>query len=555
MRAPRSRALAAPIAIAALITTGATLPAHADTASNTFGSESVLALEPAPANGDATTAELQLKVTRGAGAPEPKSLNLTVDYSGVKEFATFGGAVGRGGQCSETGSVATCAPELVWTAGWDTASTGLKFTPRKGAAAGTSGKVRIKQTWENGTSTETEATVMVGGTRIEVAGFDGQDGLKPGATVSRSLTLTNKGQIAAPKLVLAFQVGTGLQFKQRFANCEYGDRLQDGSPVQHVAICTVNSALAPGETVHLKPIEFTVEPSALHDIVDLNVAPNDGPDAWLRREADLKPGGGTTRLVLADKPESGVPTGTPVADLNNTRGGYASVDFGTVNTADYTAVGQWKPNAGGTSGVLTAGLWNQGPASINDFRSGGEGVVYVDVALPKGASLDGAAPKDCQIRPGGHYSCGTGLWVPSGVRKTFDFKLKLAGEGTAAIVLHNFSSYMENRPGADLRFDPVPANNATSVALGAKEAGNLPTASPKPTAGGTATTGGTATGPATTAATPAASQSSAGTGAGGNLASTGSSGLGLTAGVGAAAVVAGGLLFLVARRRKAGSHQ
>lgn len=224
------------------------------------------------------------------------------------------------------------------------------------------------------------------------------------------------------------------------------------------------------------------------------------------------------------------------------------------NTADFVALGGWKPQAGGKEGTLEVGLRNDGPASV--WMQSGDSAADVQVALPVGVTV-AKAPAACLVQnvadSGGVtvYSCGTGPQQVTGAKLVFDFTLRVddpTAVRTAKVTFRDDNTPASLTSSATLKFDPNPANNAADVALGLQPASPSPRASTAPAA---AASPATATTP--TPATPAPAKAA---GATQDLAFTGGgSDSGTIAAAGAGVIVLGaGALLYANRRRKAAAH-
>ncbi|GAA2231653.1 hypothetical protein GCM10010430_09960 [Kitasatospora cystarginea] len=471
-RVLRSGTLATAAAIAALTTSaGPAGAATTPTPTLKLGAPSSLALRPVAADDDsAPQVRLQLTLTR-TGAAAPDRTRLTIDTTQLAGVADFASLDAGPSSCTATGRVFTCDVESLpwWGPGGGLGLT-VNLTTAKGAPIGTSGSLAVTETTADGTSSAALTRVVIGGTDLKLQPVEGQPDLKVNGTFTRDLRVANQGQLTAPRLVVVFTATTGLLFP-KYGNCEYGDRIEaDRGPATfHAAVCTVDTALAPGQSAHLDPVTFTAGRTALADSMDIQVAPGES-DAVKRIRQDYRLVRGKGPLLTVEGgPGHPAPAAGPVTDVNPSDA-YVSLDAHTANTADFQAVAHWKADATKKAGTLQVGLSNRGPASFNDFRSGGEGETFVDVALPKGVTVT-KVPAGCQqlVKASNHYSCGTGLWLASGSRHLFDFGLALdpgTGKVPVPVSLQDQGSYIEKKPFAVKPFDPNPRDNLTTVTIG-----------------------------------------------------------------------------------------
>ncbi len=496
----------------------------------------------------------------------------TRDLTGVAELTLSG-------QCTLSGTVYTCKQWTPLEYDRINLTENATLTGAKDAKIGAKGVLHIKATSSNAKEAVQDVEVFVGGPKLELKEIPAQQHVKVGSTVSTPLEITNKGSLPANRVIVAMYATDGLEFKQRFGNCEYG--VDKGNPWGDSAgmICTINTAVAPGETVKLDPIQFGVSSTALYTYANFQMLANlETSTRWMRETYGLKPGSGP-RLTFVGKPEAPVATvGGPNIDENY--GGrihnVAELEVHADNSADFAAIAQWAPTAAGRTGKLTVGLLNSGPGSVFD-RSGGESMPSVQLVLPKGVKAT-TVPEKCHpggyvngeyVKDQGYYRCYDTSWALNGVQYTFDFTLELTAEAVNSTVpfsLQNSqSSYEPGHPSAVMYWDKNPANDLGSIQLGEQASGNLPTATPTKSATTAPTKAPTKAPPAvqptgtrSASAVPAGQKSSAAPSTStGPLASTGGgSNAGPIAAAGIAAIVLGAALVVVAlRRRRAGAHQ
>lgn len=571
--------LARPFGIAAALTlalAGTALPAAAADLSLKLEAPQAMAIDPTAKLEPNSGGNLSLYIGR-VGKEAAKDVVVsydTRDLTGVAELT-------MNGQCTVSGTVHTCKRWQPLEYDRINVTENLTLNGAKDAKIGAKGVLHIKATSSNATEAVRDVEVFVGGPVLELKEIPFQSKVKIGSTLDTPIEITNKGSLPANRVILAMYATEGLEFKQRFGNCEYGADSGDAWASSAGMICTVDTQVAPGETVKLDPLQFGVTPTAIYTFASFRALANVETEThWMRETYDLKPGSGP-RLTFG-KPETPVGTvGGP--NINENFGGriqnYAELEVSADNSADFSALGQWAPAAGGRTGTLTVGMLNSGPGSVFD-RSGGESMPSVRLVLPKGVTAT-KVPEKCHaggwnngepVKDQGYYLCGTTDWAPNGYRETFGFTLELAADAVGATVpvslQNSASTYEPGHPSAVMYWDKTPANDILPVQLSEKATGTVPpvaTPTKAPTATATPAKKPTKAPPAVqptgsraASAVPAKQSVSATPSTPtGPLASTGGgSNAGPMIGVGIAAVVLGAVLVVLAmRRRRAGAHQ
>ncbi|MFG2822537.1 hypothetical protein ACGFX4_24270 [Kitasatospora sp. NPDC048365] len=570
----RTRTLGLTVAAAAAAaTTFSALPAHAAADELRLEVAKAVAIAPAPDSGDATATPLLVGVNGHLGGGVQKTMTLTYDTTGLAGVASFTPDTGWGSKCTVQGQVHTCSFAQYGNDKYPDFNHQLqpKLTPLKGVKPGTSGHIRITETWDGGPVNTADTTVYVGGPDLQFV-TDAQnpenvEAGKPGSTVKQVFRITNKGTVESGRLVLVVNASTSLTLKQRFANCEYahrgaGDNGQYSWTDEDVAICAIDTSVKPGETVTVDPIELGLGADALYTDVEVLALSDEGDGTeWWRKNLHFEPVKSGPRLTVGKPETPGAKSGPPNVGpySHNT----LIVQYHADSTADFAAQGGWAPTDGGKKGVLTIGAHNAGPASVGYLRSG-EPVAQILVKLPAGAAVSGKLPEGCGTpsdQPN-TVNCSTDMWLPNGGQRVFALPLTVSDPASAPKAKVGLTTSEGTYNGGkylDLPFDRNSANNTVDVALGSKPSGSVPTG---PTAHPTPTdpqpTRPRPSGSASGSAHPSASATASGTAAhtGGNLASTGASGIGPMVGGGIAAIaLGGGVIALVARRRKAGAHQ
>ncbi|WP_405021213.1 hypothetical protein OHV05_34235 [Kitasatospora sp. NBC_00070] len=548
--------LARPVGIAAalaLAAAGSTLPAAAaDGLKLELDGPRTVSVDPdvkyEPWQGD----ELKLVLDKvGEGfAKDPVLRYDTRDLTGIAELTLAP-------HCTTQDTVSTCRSSVGQIDSPLYVSDSPVVNAAKGAKTGTKGVLHITATSSNAAPATMDIEVVIGGPRLELKRIPEQSGVKPGSTIDAALEITNSGTLPANRVVLEFSTEEMLRFEQRFANCRYGVNDPDGWVHSTGMVCVIESRIDPGETVTVDPIRVGVTPGAYSAQVLFRVFANLTTTYDRILEGfTLEPGAGP-RLTFG-KPE------TPVADIGgpNLVGNhreFTSLDVKADNSADFEVVGTWAPVAGGRTGALTVGLRNHGPASILD-RSGGDQMPMIRFKLPQGVTA-AKVPPSCYEVPSegsstpekGNFQCAVGNWAPNGLVKTYEFQLDVPAEAEDAAVTVRLA------PGlTDLPWDRNRDNDLTKVLLGktATTPSPAPSGTPTPTREPSATPTVTAT--PTVSETPTSTPTpSATVTRSGSLATTGGgSAAGPIAMAGAGAVaLGGGLLVVVARRRRSGAHR
>ncbi|WP_033355457.1 LPXTG cell wall anchor domain-containing protein [Kitasatospora aureofaciens] len=578
MRNSRRRALYAPFTIAAVVLGATAVPAHADDLKLTFTgvSNSTVQIPTKPAQPGRGNQNLHIEIGRiGAGtAHDVKVVFDTTDLAGVADLTVPG--------CATAGKTITCDQHDL---NFDRIN--LLYNPWlsavKGATPGSHGVLHLKLTASNAQSASRDIQVDVGGPDFKAKPLADQNNVKPGTVLTPSVEFANVGDLPAGKVVVALDAISGMDFKQRPSNCEFASEPDGGWgdktwPGDSVAICTVDTTVAPGQVVALDPLQLGITDSAWYTFADITVSPAEDaqfseiPD-WRKRLTFQRGTGPALTLKPANDPGL---LSAPRTSYDNR----VEQNVLATNTADFSALGSWKPN-GDKQGTLSVGFRNSGPASI--FYRSGDAVVTVQATIPAGVTVtkvpDGCRPKTWengkQVAHPDKYLCESPIWVASGLEKVFPFGLSVDASTTPPTVQVTLqdqeSLYGTGATIAKLSFELDPSHESVSVQLGTQASGSIPgpvptsepsqgpTPSSRPTsappiARPTATPSTPGQAPSTTASAASTASPSA-RALSGDLAHTGSDGTLLIAGTGAAAIAVGGALFVVARRRKAATHR
>ncbi|MFF4340840.1 LPXTG cell wall anchor domain-containing protein [Kitasatospora sp. NPDC001540] len=555
MRTSRSRSLGLATTLAALALGGTVAPAaHAADSTLKIEAPDAVAVDPhstAPDHGSNST-QVHLDLTL-SNAPMSAMGRVTVDLAPLQGIASVS-VLSQG--CTTSGQVLTCDAMSMY--GGKQGLDLYLYGPDAAKAAGSSAVLHTTAVF-NGATASADTKVTLGGSNVVGEELPTNRDLKPGDTWTPELKVTNKGQLPASQLYLTFTGGMELSFLPQFSNCQYATE-------GNIQICTVHTAVEPGETVTLSPIGFKVGSDAYYSYEDVEITTT-APDlsGWLG-QFHFVPGQSSTKLTVVGKPDTSTPNG--VIDFE--RGNYLSLQATVPNTADFAATGSWAPEAGKQQGKLTVGLVNNGPASI-DWRSGTH-PANVRVDLPAQAKVlqkpDNCYPASTDPAVNA-FTCQTTPYVKNGYRASFDFTVQAdpAAKLSAVVTLPSLG---EDNQESGKPWDHNKANDVVTVALGGEASTGTP--SPQPSQSTGTGTGGTdpsaspSPAPGTSSAVPSPSASASpstgqngtggSTGGTGNLASTGGGqGSGTLLGLGIGAIALGGGVVLVTRRRKAGAQQ
>ncbi|MFG2675718.1 peptidase [Streptomyces sp. NPDC048445] len=574
------RRAAGGFAAAGLLAAGSlalTAPARAAAPEFTLGGPAGTALHPYPATGTPQKASLGFTVNNPSEDEENGAFEgeytVRFDLSGIKGVADV--AFGKKGSadCTVTGTSAVCHAWGIFP-GVSTLAE-LDVTAAKGSEDGDTGAIEVTAEADGATFTSFTARIGIGGPDLSMEQLPFRTELKTGDTQPVPVTFTNNGTRAADGVLLTLRYTRGMEFTERYRNCEYSESDGGmGSPgAWTTALCSFDGSYEPGVAYTLaEPPAIRATERAFYDSFLYRIE-EDGSAARAaqRAGAEYSPGKGAT-LALRKAPAA------LSADLDPSDN-QQEADFRTANTADFAAYGDRAKGGAGDSVEVKVGFRNRGPAWIGYIRSG-EDVATVDVTVPEGASVV-AKPESCRgVTAAGKYRenqtaapryfCSTPMSVREDADFALPFELKITKvvEGASGKVVVRNPFLQDPKP----RFDPEPANNTASLVLNAEDSGTGDsgattgdgdtgsggasstgtTTGSSGSTGSTGSTGGSGDSGATTGGGSTGSSSSGSTGgdSGGGLAATGSVAL-MTGAAAAAALVAGGVLYTVSRRRAA----
>ncbi|MEU2022815.1 peptidase [Streptomyces sp. NPDC016469] len=539
-------------------------PAQAADPEFTIGGPAETALHPYPATGSPQKASLDITVTNPS--EDEENGDFAEEYTVRFDFGKLAGVAdvsfGEDGSldCERTGTTAVCHDYGI-RPGLSTLAE-LQLSAAQGSEDGDSGTIEVTAEAEGATFRPFTAHVSIGGPDLSMKALPLKTELKPGDSQPVPITFTNNGTRAAQGVLLTLRNTRGLEFTERYQNCEYSEEdLGMGPGTWSTALCSFPGSFEPGATYTLEvPPTLRATERAFYDTFLYRIN-EDGTDARaaLRSGARFSPGKGA-RLALREAPA------VRSADLDPTDN-QQEADFRTANTADFAAYGDQAAGKAGDTVDVTLGFRNKGPAWVGYIRSG-EDVATVDFTVPHGSYVV-SKPDTCRgVTATGEYRenqekapryfCSTPMSVLEDADFALPFRLKLVSAdpgSNGAVVVRNTHLQAPALP-----FDPKPANNKAWVELngedshattGGSDGGSTAT-------GGSGDTGATTGSGSSSSGTSGTNGTSGTTGSGttgsgsgdtnGSLASTGTIAV-AASGAALVALLAGGVLFTVSRRR------
>lgn len=538
-------------------------PAQAADPEFAIGGPAETALHPYPATGSPQETSLDITVTNPS--EDEENGDFAQEYTVRFDFGKLAGVADvsfdkeGSPDCERTGTTAVCHDYGI-RPGLSTLAE-LRVSAAEGSEDGDSGSIEVTAEAEGATFRPFTAHVSIGGPDLSMKPLPLKTELEPGDSQPVPVTFTNNGTRAAQGVLLTLRNTRGLEFTERYQNCEYSEEdLGMGPGTWSTALCSFPGSFEPGATYTLEvPPTLRATERAFYDTFLYRIN-EDGTDARtaLRSGARFSPGKGA-KLALREAPA------VRSADLDPSDN-QQETDFRTSNTADFAAYGDRAAGKPGDTVDVTLGFRNKGPAWVGYIRSG-EPVATVDFTVPPGSHVV-SKPDICRgvTAAGEHrenqekaprYFCSTPMSVLEDADFALPFRLKLdsADPGSrGAVVVRN--THLQAPP---LPFDPKPANNAAWVELNGEDPGATTGGSGN---GGSTATGGSSssgtsgttgsgssgtTGTSDTSGTTGSGTTGSGSG-GGALASTGTVAL-AASGAAVVALLAGGVLFTVSRRR------
>ncbi|MFI5854967.1 hypothetical protein [Streptomyces parvulus] len=485
--------------------------------------------------------------------PEPvpnDGYRITIDATALGGFAK----VRLPKWCEATGLVAVCEENTLYPGDAYNPSWTVRLDLKDTAEAGDFGKIKVTGEGEGLTFQEHTVDVLVGGPELLKKKLPAEPGgFGAGDTYEAPLGFRNVGSMSADGVVLRFGGTRGLSFPDEYDNCSYAEENADNLiRYQKVALCTFEGEFLPGKAYDLsEPVRVETAGFALGDIFHYGFDAVGAADAGaLRAGADYRKGSGRT-LTLE-----------PAGDGD--AGDYAEhaeIDLPTQNTYDLDLTGARVAGAQGETVDVGVALANHGPAWIGALRSGGEPLGFT-VQIPEGASVVDSPCRPVNDETPSEYRCWADTPFLEDDRRDFAFKLRIdkVVEGAKGkISLPEWDNPWEGDPSNDAGWivlngtgDEETPGDTGGTTGGTGETGGSDSAGGTGTSGGSGSAGGgtgdSATGGSGSSGGTSGGQSPQGDD-GGLLASTGSQAL-LASAAGVLALALGGVLFVVARRRR-----
>jgi hypothetical protein len=345
---------------------------------------------------------------------------VSVDMDGLAGVATAEFPA----DCTASGTVQTCPVS------GDYHALSIVLHPAPGALAGAAGTLSYVASADNfsGGWRQTTTVSLADGVDMAVSAPHIDSGAaKPGDQFALPVTFRNLGNQTAHGYQIQLRIDPGLKLDQH-PGCAYTET----TPWPTVT-CTFSDSLAPGATVNVDDLHVTIGPDAYGF---------EGIELWVTGLSE-------TGAVLPNLDE-----------FDNLGWSYRDV----ANTDDVAALGATKTGRPGQVVTVRIGVKNNGPASLNALRSGGEPVLRYFVTIPAGitatqipSTCDGLVNHPAEgwyervgPQPGlANYSCRTGSYLAAGDTSTVDFGLtfdKVIHDATGMVSLTNPFGYPDYRP-------------------------------------------------------------------------------------------------------------
>ncbi|MQY13285.1 hypothetical protein SRB5_34290 [Streptomyces sp. RB5] len=542
------RHVACAIGAAALAAVGFSAPAQAQDLPYTLGSSPAeTGLFPHPASGAAQAADFEVWLDNPSEERRSDArVVYTIDFTGVQGVADWKyGEDGSLGDCEAQGAVVTCSDWGVWEGRSTVAA--FQLSAAAGSADGDSGTVKVSGTVDGASLADYTAKVSVGGPDLVAAPLPSPGKSKPGDVYNAPLMFANAGTQAADGVLLTMRATHGVEFVDRYDNCEYSESSGTYSGPGTVVICAFDDPVGPGEVWEADPPErLRLAEHALYDEFSFRVDPNTATARSKQRGGLTFTRGEGRTLTL--KQARVARTAADLDPWNN----LSEMAFDITNHADFAAWGATAKGAAGDTVKVSLGWQNKGPAWVGYTRSG-EDVATYEFLVPEGAKVtkkpagcrgtksDGGYLEDNQQLGAPRYVCSTGAVVLEKEKFSYPFELKIEKVVAGASGRLTVGSFAPTTPQPH-PFDDNHKNNTASLVLNGTGGGSGSGGS-----GGDSGDGGSDGGSAS-----GGDQAQSTGGTGGDLASTGAGNMPLVGGLAAAVLVVGGTLFVVARRRGKG---
>ncbi|MDH6214768.1 LPXTG cell wall anchor domain-containing protein [Streptomyces pseudovenezuelae] len=409
----------------------------------------------------------------------------------------------------------------------------IGLSAKPGTPLGTTGTVTLSGTSTNGTVVPVTAKVTVGTNDLTVNQLPTRKGDKPGSTIDTPITISNVGTLPSDGVQLRMRTTIGLAYAEHFSNCVYSKESPDPYGLTEQAVCTFDTVVEPGKKYRLdQPVGLDVTEQALFEYFSHEALPLSGPGSTARS------GNGPVLSLVAD--------GAAATDGTEIDRQHIDAD----STADMVAGGDTAKGEHGDLVHVTVSLTNEGPGWVGYNASDDQPALMFTV--PTGAKAV-EIPEHCSVwnidGPSGEQTPGAPKYIcqssPSeftvGDSRSFEFGLRIRAHAkTTTGEAKATTAY-----GSIMAFDHNHGNDTAAVTVEVKGGGTpSPSASASPVSG-------TGTGGNNPSTQTVSSADDTGTGP---LASTGSSdAVRVAAAWGAGALLLGGGLVVLARRRNSTS--
>ncbi|MFG3001194.1 peptidase [Streptomyces sp. NPDC048340] len=537
------------LASAGLVAVGlAAAPANAADPVLTLTSPDRIGLRPHPGQGgEAQKTSVDFRVNNGTGTVFDRESTFTIDLSGLKGVADVALAKDQADSCTLTATSVTCKRYAVWT--HDSGIVALDLSAAKDSKTGTTVDLTMTGRAEGATFKAATTKVKVGGPDLVLEEARLKREMNPGGTQPLPVVFGNAGTESVQGVALELNTTHGIGLVEKYDNCVYSE---DNAPGQSwnmgwgKTVCTLDGEFEPGALYEVGRLTLRAAP---HGFIDgMTYAVREAGAQSKTPQKLTKPSTGK-KLEFKQRPAKTALGSGDLDPWNN----YHEFDFTVKNSADLVAAAASVKGRAGETVKAELGFRNNGPAWVAYIRSG-EDVARTDIVIPVGAKVT-KAPEQCRgVTADGKYreeNLGAPRYVCStthiiGEKQKFAYPFELKIEKVVAGATGSVSVggwWSESGAPTPQDWDPDHANNKAAFVINAKDGGTGPAPS--------ASTGTAAPAPGATATASAAPSAGNAAEPNGDLASTGSTAGPVAAG-GAALVAAGGLLFLVFRRRAAG---
>lgn len=478
---------------------------------------------------------------------------LTYDFAEIASFVDVKVRAADDRWCSIAGTTMTCRQTVPGTAMLLPVP---ELRAAQGSRNGQSGRLKVTAASEGITVEGSSTLVRVGGPDLAAVRVPLKDDPSVGEVQNPRYSFTNKGTLPAAGVLLVLTGTRGVELPRTAGNCEYADL--PGPERTALALCSFPGTYEPGATYRAdRGIAVKTGTRAYVDQLSYEFL-EDTPAERAKQRGELTFTQGTGPAVVMEK----AGTSARSTDL------YIWDNAGwweprARNTADFQAVGDTATGAKGEHVTVDLGFRNNGPAWVTG-TSGGDprSVGAVEFLVPPGTRVT-KVPDGCYgfsvdrkkgygEEPGAPlYVCDQGTYILEDARADLPFVLLVERDvENAKGRIKVTSTYYGGLDGHDKK----PANDSAAVVVNPVDEpgdGSGGTSSGGTTAGGTSSGGSDGGAAASGGSSSGGSTGTAGTAgtAGGDLASTGSPVLPVAIGA-AAAVLAGGVLFTVVRRRR-----